>query len=366
MLVYILFIILIFVLRFQVRGIPNKDARDAFEKKCLFWVACVLLLLTAIRGANVGTDTRNYLIMYVHKIQYCSYSDVYFALAGSSLTHYIFKTFSLLHLPPQFLLGVIELIYISAIVRFINLFSKDKLLSFFCFFILVGLYDLSVPALKQCSAMGFALHAYVDLYNKKTVRAMICFVVAFFFHKTSLIFMFGLLLYFIRNKDYYYAVIGAVALACLLMGRLVLVFALDILNDEHYTEYLDEGGRYTWVTFIYFCILLFIVLMSKKQYTRYNCEESRIMYGYVIIAIALQSLSSIIPSAFRLASYYLPFFIILLPNSLSLSSNRKLYRFTTIVIMLFFFFYTSRNGGNIVPYKFFWQDYDIPNLNFGG
>lgn len=367
MLVYILYILLLFAFRNSILNIPWGNTRDKTERKYLIFLAGVLILLTAIRGAGVGTDTRNYLIMYVHHVQYYSFSDIYSAFSGSPLTFYIFKFFSLLHLPPQFLLGFIEFIYISAIVRFINYYSKNKIYSFFCFFIIVGMYELSVPALKQCSAMGLVLHAFMDICNKKRNRAILCFILAYYFHKSSLVFILGVLLYYIRNRRYYYHIICIIALSLILLGRFVLGFVFEVLDDEHYMAYMNEEGSYSWVTFIYYFVLFFITLLLKEQYSRYNSEESRIMYGFVMIAIALQSLSSVIPSAFRLAAYFLPGLIILLPNSLSFNSkNNQEFKIIVTFIILFFYFYTNRNGGNIVPYKFFWQDYDIPYIYFGG
>ena len=215
--------------------------------------------------------------------------------------------------------------------------------------------------------MGLALHAFLYLYDKKTTKACLCVILAYFFHKSSLIFLFGLLLYFVRNKKFYYYFIGTFLLLCLLSADRIVVLMLDILHDDHFTNYYEETGVYSWVAFFYYLVLLLASMSFRKLYDKYNREESRIMFGFAIIALALQSLSSVVPSAFRLATFYVPFFIILLPNSFSIGSKTgQQYKIFILLLMLLFYFYTNRNGGNIVPYKFFWQDYNITYQKFGG
>lgn len=367
MLVYFLFILLILFFQITLNNIPYGENRNRIEKRFLNTLAGILILLTAIRGAGVGTDTRNYLIMYVHHTPTYSFSDPYSAFNESPLTFYLFKVFSLLHLPPQFLLGFIEFIYISAIVRFINKFSKDKLYSFFCFFIIVGLYDFSVPALKQTCAMGLMLHSFLYLYEKKWIKLTLCVITAFFFHKSSIIFSLGFILFFFRNKSYYYHLIVVFCLLCVFGGGFLLNFGVNTISSEHYSVYLADQDKYTLATLFYYLVLFFIAFVFKKQYDKSNKEESKIVYGYTIITMALQSLASITASAFRLAVYFLPFLIILLPNSFMYGGGKgRQFKVVTTLFLLFFYIYTTRNGGNIVPYKFFWQDYDIPYIYFGG
>lgn len=367
MLVYILFILLTLFLRYNLSAIQSKTVRANREQRYLYILAFVLLLITAIRGANVGTDTRNYLIMYVHYMPSCGFDEIFFGLENSPLSSYLFKVFSFLHMPPQVLLGTIFYIYLSAIIRLIEKFSTDKLYSLLCFFIIVGLYDLSVPALKQCSAMGLALHGFLYLYDKRYFKAGLMTVLAFYFHKSSAIFLLGYLLWFFRDRKYYYALIGATFLLCVFASQTVLSTMLGYLNDEHYSDYMNEDNYTSWISFLFYAILVIYSSLFIKKYSRCERIESRVFYGFAILATALQSLSSVVPSAFRLATYFLPFFIVLLPNASSVEKTKmSQYKTFLLLFLLFFYFYVNRNGGNIVPYKFFWQDYDIPYINFGG
>ena len=364
MFIHFLFILLIYFLHYSLNSIPTGEKRNKVEKKYLNIVAGILVLLTAIRGANIGTDTRNYLIMYVHHIPNYSFSDIYVAFAESPLVFYLFKIFSLLHLPPQFLLGFIEFIYISAIVRFINVFSKDKLYSFFCFFIIIGLYGFSVPALKQTCALGLMLHAFVDFYEKKLIRAVIFVVSAYFCHKTSLVFVFAFLLYFLRNQKYYFLLIIVFSLLCFTAGRFLLQTAIDVIESENYSGYLNVDKKSTWTVYLYYLLLLGVALFFKKQYDSEDNEESRIIYGFALISLAFQSLSLINAHMFRLAVYYVSFLIVLLPNSFYYGGRRGR-QFKTIIafFMILFYVYVNRNS---IVYSFYWQDYDIPYIYFGG
>lgn len=367
MIVYILFIVFLLLLEYSLSTMDVGYLRTNKEKRYLNIAAFILIVLTALRGSNVGTDTQNFLIMYIHHIPNYSFKEGYVGLEGSPVTFFLFKTFSILHFPPQILLGTISFIYISAIVRLINKFSTDKLYGFLCFFLIVGLYEFSVPALKQCIAMGCILHAFLYFYDRKYTQSVILVVLAYFSHKSSLVFLFGFILYFLREKKYYYYIVGSFVFICLLFSQQVLSSFLDLLNDDHYSGYMDESGRYSWVTFLFYLMINLSALVFYKSYSNNNKSESRIMYGFAFMALGLQALSSAVPSAFRLACYYLPFITVMLPCSFSMGGKRGgLYKFTVMIFLILFYFYVNRNGGNIVPYKFFWQEYDIPYIYFGG
>lgn len=365
MLVYILFIILVLLLWRSVLRIPIGPEREKAEKRRLNIAAFILLLLTALRGPSVGTDTYNYLVVYIYRMPEYDFFELYKGFVSAPAFHYLSKACSLLHLPAPLYLGIVEFIYISAIIRLINKFSTDKLFSFLCFFLITGMYDFSVPALKQCCAMGLMLHAFMEIDNKKWIRCIALSILAYFFHKSSLIFLFSFLLYYLRDRKSFYYVVGLVAVFCTVMSSTVLNTFIQILDDERYAEYLNEGGYYSWVAFIYYFILILSSLLIGSNYQRQSFEEARIMCGFSIIAAAFQSLSSVIPSACRLAYYYLPFIIILLPNSFNYGKVQgHQFRTAVLIFILFFYFYTTRNGGNIVPYSFFWQDVKVQDVLF--
>ena len=228
------------------------------------------------------------------------------------------------------------------------------------------MYSFSVPAFKQCVAMGLVLHAFLDFIEKKYPRSVILIILAFLFHKSSLVFVGAILLYQIRNLKLLPSISIFIGFLLILSAGSVLGTVTNAIGDEHYIGYLTDSGTINWVSFIYYFILFLLSLIAFRDYRDNRYDECVIMYEMAITACVLQGMAYSVGETFRLAMYYLPAYIIIVPN-ISVYSQRNAWLKTVLVIlMLFFYLYTSRNGGNIIPYKFIWQDNVIPYINFGG
>jgi hypothetical protein len=63
-------------------------------------------------------------------------------------------------------------------------------------------------------------------------------------------------------------------------------------------------------------------------------------------------------AAFRFSFFFLPFMIVGFSNDFNCISNantKRIIKFAVAFMVVFFFVYANRNGGSVVPYRFFWQ-----------
>lgn len=365
MVIYILYIIFLIVARYSLVGISNEFARHRKETNLLYIAAGILLFLTAFRGASVGTDTRNYLAMYYYTIPMFDFASPWSGFESAPANFYLWKTLSMWGMPHQVLELIIEFVYVSAILRFINRFSKDRIISFLLFFVF-ELYSFSVPALKQTVAMGLVLHAFLDFLDHKYIRTIVLFVLAFFFHKSSLVFVGVLLICYTKRMKSIGILLVLAGFVVVVFGATFLRFFTNLLGDEHYIDYLTESGAINWVLFIYFFSLLIIAYLAFSDYKKGNYDECLIMYEMALVACVFQGMSYAVGESFRLAIYYLPAYLIIIPNIAAYSKKWSQLKPIMIILILLFYFYTSRDGENIIPYKFIWQDNEIPNVYFGG
>lgn len=358
MFIYLAVVLIILLLRNDVLKHSVVTDRHRIEKSYLRIICFILILLAAVRGRSVGTDTISYLADY-KSIHFYSFRSIIFDKYHDFPGYYVLaKTCSLFYLPVQFFFGIVELIYVGAIAKFIDRYSEDKLYSMLGFVVL-DLFAFSLAGQKQTLSMAFALYYYMALVDKKYVKTGLLALAAYLCHKASLVFLAGIMIYYMRNmKLYYYYLVGIVVVS--LLGTTFLwQFFLPLLGSERYSAaYMNDRG-YSITTMLYYGICIVFLILFGRNYRKCCVEESRIVLGMSMLAFSFQAFALVSASAFRLSYYFIPFLIVGFPNNFSRIGNTDTKRMVNFVVgfmMIFFFVYTNRNGGSVVPYRFFWQD----------
>lgn len=317
---------------------------EALEKKSIRIVFTMLILLAALRYLPIETDRAGYVGEYV-RIFSMSFSQImdrwpsYFGYYGLS------KIFSFTRLPYQFWFAFVELLYLIGFARLLNRFSTDKMMAIFIFFT-CGIFSFSFHGLKQIVAMAFVWNALADFCDKRYIRAALFFLIAYYSHKSSLLFGFAFILWLLREKTYFKYLI---VLVCLFLGfssSTMITTLSEYLGDEHYLSYLEEESSYNLTNFFLYLILLCMSLFARNE----NEEVAEYHYstGMAFIVTFLQLSALVVASAFRLGLYFSPFICILVSNNVK---NNKMVRTGIILMLCIFMLYSGRND----PYKFFWQ-----------
>ena len=345
MIVIIIVMIILFAMHNALQGTQGPLRRQQREKKYVLEVCILFILLAALRYVIPGSDASGFkgdyngmmLLTFREVFEEKSISYVYFLLS---------KVFSLTRLPYHFWFGFIELLYVSAFVRMINKFSVDKMMCLFLFYI-VGLYSFSFHGLKQILAMTLIWHGFMDIYEKKYLRSAILVFLAYFCHKTSMVFLLAYIMPFLGNfrRIYYILIVGIVTILVFSYTS-VLTQLTDIMGDEHYASYLESTEGYSSSVLFFYFVLFGMAFFSKRQ--KNETSDTRIIVGLAVITILSQLFAFRVASAFRLSLYFLPFLIIYISNQLE---NKKVLQYLVFLFGAVWLLYTSR----FFPYKFFWQ-----------
>lgn len=142
-----------------------------------------LLLLGCFRAQYIGTDTAH---GYKTMFSYFEHGyDVSYLDKGWILVN---KISVALKLGYQGVLAIAELLCVCPVIYVINKVSKNKCLSLFIYYASF-IYLHSYNIIRQCIAMSFCLLVFYFFINKKYVYSIVFMICAFFFHKTSLIFL---------------------------------------------------------------------------------------------------------------------------------------------------------------------------------
>lgn len=353
MIVYAIVILVILFLRFKLDSNLVGKPGYAIETKYLKIVCGILVFLAGIRGSEVGADTVGYIMDYTND-RSLSLAQVIQSHGSIGGGYFFFaKLFSMTGLSVHWWFAVAELFYVYAIYQFVQKFSQDKLISILCFFTM-GLFSFSLAGLKQAMSMGFATLAFVSLRDKRYAMAMILGILSYWCHTAAAIFAFGLVCYYLRKRRFYYFYLVIFFVAVILWGDWLWTNSIQLLNDEHYTElYIESDNKYSSWTFVFYMLLLSLMAVPWRRYSIKNSDECKTLYGMTLIATAFQFLATSFSTAFRVAYYFLPFMIVLVPNCCNyLKNDKRLWKIGLCVICIFWCLYTGREN----QFTFFWND----------
>ena len=337
-----------------VYSINNQVRKVTVSNALNYLIAAIMIFSAAFRSELVGSDTPDYM-------------EDYMAMSGVSLisvisdyplsvVYYSTSWFAkFLGFPTWLWFGIVEAFYVFSFLYFINSYSRDRLFSFFCF-LTIGLFFPSYCIMKQIVAMSFALLSYVAVSKKGFKKAVVFFVLGFFSHQSIILFLIAYLLYFFRNRKKTVVILTVALLLVSFLGANIWSSIVGGYGNEHYMMYAESDEDYSSTAFIYMATLTFIVFLLKRKYYNNNPVECTLYLSISLFACVLQSLASSFSIAHRLAYYFMPFMILLIPNTISSMNNkvsRMLFQILYVAMMSFFLIYTQRNIPYLVDIRYF-------------
>ena len=344
MIYYIVLLLIIIYLRYLIDCNPYVQSRTKYENKFSKFVFLLIILMAAFRGVRVGADTILYIEDYEGLWQY-DFKGLNYRYEGYIGYYYLSKIFSLLNIPLWGWFGFIEFIYVTAMYKFIHRFSKDKLFSILVF-CTIGLMTFSFAGLKQVLSMSLMMFAFLAFVNKRYLLTVLLCVYAYFTHPAGLIFLAAFPMYLLRKHKYFMLYTLIATILVIAFSEAFMVGMVSVLDNDHFEGYLQKDNSYSFITLLYYLMLVAVSLFRYKVYYKQAPEVARLSLGFVFIACGLQSMARISPNMFRLAYLYTPFMMILLPNVFYYANDQlgKILRILVQLFIMFFFLYVNRNN----------------------
>lgn len=326
---------------------PKGYLQDKSERHYSWFICIVLVLMAAFRSDEVGADTLGYRYEYESLYDYDSFD----ALVDRYTIYYIGyfgvgKLFHMAGMPVQVWFGFVEAFYLYSLMRLVNKFSMDKVLSLLIF-TTIGLFTFSMAGLKQTFASSLMMLAFLFFIEKKYVYTALLVFATYYTHQAALIMLGAFPIYMLRNNKWLIPVIIGICVGIYLYSFMFMETMVSILGNEKWESYLVTDSEYSYVTFIFYTTIILVSYLNIRGYKEAKPKESRLFFGLSALGCALQLLAGVSPSLFRLALLYTPFFMVLIPNCFYYSPN-KISKIFVIASVVFYFLYTGRNW----PYSF--------------
>lgn len=361
MAVYAILIIFVVLWRIiQTNGIvslsntyDNSEQKNLQDKKYLIATFSFIIAVTALRSANVGPDTPQYIGHF-----YRACHGIYYRLDASfELGYRVFESLlSKVTHNEQVLLALIALATNIPIARFIYRYSKNKCLSVLLY-ITIGSFSFQLTGLRQAIAMAFCAIAIDYAIDRRLIPFVGWVIFAAFFHRSAILF---LPVYLIGSPK-----LNRKSVVLIIISILGVVYSQTLFTKVSiwldYEEYLgtsgvENMGGWTLVSIMSISLVLFLLVRKFNTIDEIQDNKERFFFILLLIAFALYLIRYQVRVAERLSLYYRVALIILLPNTLFRFKNPTIRIVATVtcgmLAIALFFYWIS---GSAYLYTPFWN-----------
>ena len=318
LLIYYIVYFLIFFLNCIGLHLYKNNKNKIFGKVFLILGFVLLLSFIGFRY-NVGTDYKYY-IQYFDKIKLLNFNNI-FNFDWEYGAVILFKLISLFFNNNKIIFFFIGILQLYPIYK-INKLNDYKYLPYsilvFCFTFLPFYFN----GMRQGIAISFVLLVFYYLIKKSYLKSTISFIIGFLFHKSILLFLPYIILYFIVKNEKYrkYSI-----LITIVISIIILFFFKDLANTIDLSDYtylinkIDANRISFLLIVLYIPKLLLLFLLFKK-----NNEEYSKYYGLYINGIILDIIGTSARFLSRISYYFLIFEILLFPYIIQNINNKKI------------------------------------------
>lgn len=348
-----------------------KTTHKTFESIFLVIFISFLYILAAFRHTSIGNDTSNYLIIF-NSIN--SFSDAISLNieVGYSVVMWIAK---LLNLNFQWFLIFVTILPFYSLYKFIKNTSSNYIFSSLLFYLLF--FSFFMSGIRQSISIGIILIAHQQLSNNRRLLFIFLVLIASLFHSSSIIFLVMLIVYQTRIKLSKSILLVLIVIA-ILFGTIVnysniIQTVVNSLFPQYIGYFSSEyvgGGLITLsyeigrAIFLLFLILLFgntKHLVDKNTNEISKPDNTLVMFYLVLVSLFFLIISINMNLIRRVSMYFMIFYIIIIPQIITIIRNKYLRFILYAFIVIIFTTYMSLTlifrpeWNHLFPYFFYWN-----------
>ena len=333
--------------------VKTKQLDEVKEKKLkrnTFFLALLpLFLLFVLRDKTIRTDTIGYVRFFLDEIRQFSFADLLIEETMRQEIGYrlYVKIISLFTTNYTVYFLINGLVIFGAIYHFAIKHTKNPYLLVFLF-VTLGTYGFIETGLRQSLAMAICLFAVDFLKDRKLIRFYLLVVLAYFFHKSALVF--ALIYPLCAIKDYKWsAIVYTILTVVFVLGFTVFQEIVNELLGYNYgVESTDSG-------FIFLVLLTGIFIYSAFTHFDHRDElkNDSTIFHLAMFTLILWVLRLISRTAERVSYYFIFGIYGYFSNTYDLGSDKISVIIKWLLVIVCFALFVYRNVG--INYLFFWQ-----------
>ena len=334
----------------------------------IFSAAILLILQSGLRNVAVGPDTYAYYL----KFQDCStetwsdiisnFKTVYVEGEGKDAGYYLIqKLFSSVIPNFQCFLVFIAVIFFWSFFEVVGQYTNSKKEVLIAVIVYLALFYsfFSITGCRQVLATSLCLFSVKYIRERKLLPFIVIMIIAFFIHRSSMIFV---PFYYISrlSKPGYLYVVGIVLIPYLISVSHKYTSQLAIISgSDTYLAYAEESGiGATTFLWFYITITTFLFVIQRKMIAKDN--DDILVYNAIYLALFFLPLTYSSAALMRIVQYESLFLTI----GISFFLRKNISSRQSGLVTIFFVVSMLAMGYKIittdVEYKFYWQYMELP------
>ena len=250
-----------------------------------------------------------------------------------------------------------------AMLHFRTIKNLSPMVYFSAFIFFCKFFLMSFVYLRQGLAMGIIWFAIPFVLDKKYLKFFVLVFIAYFFHKSALVFI---PLFFYGNSNiknvqllFFTFILSVITLSPI--GTEIATFFSEESENQKLVLYTNKSSG---INFFYLIEIIFLTLLALNFRNEfYKTKETTVLFngliGYIVVVILGVTNATYI----RFSWYYLIFVVVTLPYMFTfINDNKKQQTFKFLIFsyfgLLFFRLLISYDGGDLLPYKSIFQDFE--------
>lgn len=323
----------------------------------LFFSMLPIFILLAFRGGDMGADAGTYVNHFLRMVDTPLATE--FETTRMEKGYLIFvKLISYITHSGLWYQVICVSIMMLGIYNFAKEYGNASFL-FVYYYCTLGLFFFMFTGTRQCLAMTICLFSYKFAKRKKYIRFFLCILLAFFFHKSSVLFV---IVPFIMNMKISVLNTAIYAVLAVITGRYldsIQEWFNDALDYSYDLERTDSGYIFLIVMLVMTVFSLYVLyndgLLKEININEELCDlKYLININYVTLFFWIMRLQTRVAER---PSYYFMFFSCMLfakTISISRDKNKHVYIFLICLFtMLLFVYRLMTNFSALIPYQTF-------------
>ena len=326
-----------------------EDKHKKFKTGMVVTAILPMFLLFVLRYKYIGADTIGYVRFFEKEIRSYSWKQLFDADTmrfeiGFRVYTKIISCFSNNY---TFYFLINALIIFGILMRFSFKYTQNPFVFFFLF-ITLGTYHFFETGLRQALAMVICLLAVDFVKNKKLIPFILLVLLAYFFHKSALVFLLIYPLCAIKKYDWIIFIYAILAVVFVLGFTTFQNFFNQLLGYDYDVEETGNGG-----IFMLFAVALFAYSFFMTYDKKDKEKTETVILHLSLIAVVFWLLRLISRTAERVSYYYIFGLYIYFSQAVKYDKDKlsSLLKWLLVLASLVLFVY--RNMG--VNYLFYWQ-----------
>lgn len=309
-----------------------------------------MFILIAFRDESLGADTAGYMRDFRSMIDR-PWSQIFHQTREEYGYRIFLKLITYITNSPLIYQVICTFIYAAGLVSFLYQLDFDAAWPLF-FFATTGVYTFMFTGIRQCIAMSICLFAYQFIKRKKLIRFLICIALAFFFHRSAILFLAAYFIFRRKLSVWNVLVYSGITVAAVLLLEQINNFYNQLSQTNYEVEKTGNG----WVFFAFLTILtvasiIFIYLNKNRT------AEVDGLINISIISVALWVLRLFTRVAER-PSYYFLFFSVALfgyaVNAIKETRDQRIIKIAAFALCMALYVYRFfTNFSSLVPYHLY-------------